>query len=104
MNIKKIIDGKKYNTETGTQLAIRENGNSRDWAYIHEELYKSPKGTYFLAYEGGPLSKYGIDVGNRQTSGSDGILLLSIEEAEDFMKNHAELEEYEREFGKVKEG
>lgn len=41
---------------------------------------------------------------NNKKSGSEGIELLSINEAKEFMLEHSSAEEYEQEFGKVEEG
>ncbi|MDT2830274.1 hypothetical protein P7H62_03700 [Vagococcus carniphilus] len=104
MKIKKIIDGKKYNTETGILLASQEYESRGSWKHLHEQLYKSVKGAYFIAYEGGPLSRYGIDIGNRQVSSSKGIYLISEEEAKEFMAKHTDADKYEKEFGNIQEG
>lgn len=102
--MEKIINNKKYSTETGVLLATYVYGEGSSWQYVCEELYRSKKGTYFMYYEGGAMSKYSESVGNRQTSGSEGIELLSINEAKDFMLEHSTAEEYEQEFGEVEEG
>jgi len=50
--MKKIINGKVYNTDTATQVAQKTNGfNSNDRWYRSEELYKTTKGNYFSVDE-----------------------------------------------------
>lgn len=102
--MEKIINGKKYSTETGVFLAKYEYSNSRDVYFVNEELYKTKNGTYFLYYEGGALSKYSVSVGNNGMDGSDGIEILTKEEAQEFMVENADVDEYEKEFGEVEEG
>ncbi|MDT2830275.1 hypothetical protein P7H62_03705 [Vagococcus carniphilus] len=102
--MEKIINGKKYSTETGESLATYEYGNATNWEYVYEELYKTKKGTYFLYYKGGAMSKYSESVGNGGSSGSAGIELLTEEEAKEFMVSYASVDEYEQEFGEVEEG
>ena len=102
--MEKIINGKKYSTETGELLATYEYSNPRDYHYVTEELYKTKKGTYFLYYKGGALSKYSVSVGNNGMDGSDGIELLTKEEAQEFMVENADVDKYEEEFGEVEEG
>ena len=57
--MKKVIDGKIYNTETATLVAEDDNGfNYSDFQYAGEELYITKKGAFFLHCEGGAMSKY----------------------------------------------
>ncbi len=50
--MRKIINGKTYNTETATKIATGNNGKSpRDCWYRTEELYKTKKGSYFICNE-----------------------------------------------------
>lgn len=57
--MKKIIDGKLYNTETATFLGDYEYSHSGDFRHMYEALYQTKKGTYFLFGDGGQLSRYG---------------------------------------------
>jgi hypothetical protein len=62
--MKKIIDGKRYNTETAEEIANYENTwNCQDFGYYSETLYKTKKGAYFLYGEGMCRSKYGTGHG-----------------------------------------
>ncbi|HCM89013.1 MULTISPECIES: hypothetical protein [Vagococcus] len=102
--MKKIINGKAYNTETGTLLATYEYGYGMDFRKVLEELYVTKKGAYFLYYFGGPSSKYGESIGNNQMSESSGIKLLSKDEAKEFMEENGDADDYEKYFGEVEEG
>ena len=79
--MKKVIDGKVYNTETATLVAEYDNGYyGGDFNKMEEALFKSPKGQFFLAGSGGPMSKYAERQGNTSSSGS-GLTLLTEQEA-----------------------
>lgn len=80
--MKKVIDGKVYNTETATRIA---GDNSSyypgDFQYEDTDLYKTKKGAFFLAGEGGPMSRWAEPLGNNGRTGGSGIEPLSLEEA-----------------------
>lgn len=87
--MKKIIDGKTYNTETATLIANWDNGcYGNDFNACEESLYVSPKGTYFLAGEGGALSKYAQSVGSNGRCGGEGMEVLSKAEALKWCEEH----------------
>lgn len=57
--MKKIINGKLYNTETAKYITDFWNGLScSDFRYFQETLYKTKKWQYFLCIEWWPMSKY----------------------------------------------
>jgi len=96
--MKKIINGKSYNTDTAEIIASFENGlGSRDFRNYSEELYKTKKGNYFLAGEGGAMTKYSRPVGNMTDGGSD-IFVLSKTEAIEWLERHGETEALEKYF------
>ncbi|MGM0157613.1 hypothetical protein IGI47_001927 [Enterococcus sp. AZ191] len=102
--MQKIIEGKKYDTETATLIATYEYSNQRDFNYCLEELYQTKKGAFFMYGEGGPLSKYAKEIGNNTTSGSCEIYLVSEEEAKEFAMENLGAEDFEEIFGEVEEG
>lgn len=57
--MKKVINGKVYNTETAEEVASYSFSNSNDFRYIREKLYRTKKGNWFLYGEGGPMTKGG---------------------------------------------
>ena len=60
--MRKVIDGKAYDTATATLLAEAENpsaDSTDDIRYWAEELYRTPAGRYFLRGNGGPMSGWG---------------------------------------------
>lgn len=82
--MKRIINGKRYNTETSTPIGVYEFGTSGDSKYLYEKLYQTKKGNYFLEYSGGAFSKYGVSTGPNLIGGSSGLLPLSVSEALDW--------------------
>lgn len=84
--MKAIIEGKRYNTETATEIASNSASTSRgDFRWFAESLYRTPRGNWFLAGAGGPMTRYARRVGNGHTSGS-GIIRLSDDEARSWLE------------------
>jgi len=78
--MKRVIDGKIYNTDTAERIGTHGYSNFRDFRYENTDLYKTKKGAWFLCGEGGPLSRWSQSRGNEQTGGS-GIEALTTTEA-----------------------
>jgi hypothetical protein len=51
--MKRVINGKLYNTETAAMVCEWSYSNRSDFNYKSEELYKTKKGAWFLFKEGG---------------------------------------------------
>ena len=86
--MKRIINGKIYNTETATLIANWSNGMYRnDFGYCYESLYVTKKGAYFVAGDGGALSRWSVSCGNGQVGGS-GIEALTEAEALEWCEVH----------------
>lgn len=101
--MKKIINGKKYDTATAKEIASYSNGLSpRDFNFWCEVLYLKRTGEFFLNGYGGPASKYSGGCGNLRTSGEK-IIPFSVAEARIWMERYASVEEYESVFGEVEE-
>ena len=93
--MKKIIDGKIYNTETATEVCSYEYGSGRmDFSYCKETLYMTPRGAWFIHGEGGPMSKYARSVSENEWTGGEGIRVLSAEEARRFIEANADIGTY----------
>ena len=101
--MKKIINGKSYNTDTATFIGEYAVGRDGDFAYFCERLYRTRKGQYFLYHEGGPNSKYGKwECGTGYWTKD--IELLDEEEAKAWGEQYMDADEYEEVFGAVEEG
>jgi len=79
--MKRVIDGKIFDTRTATRIGFTEFGTSGDHKYCYEALFKTPRGRYFLEYHGGPLSRYAVEQGPNLVGGSAGVRLLDNDEA-----------------------
>lgn len=90
--MKQIIDGKIYNTETATYIGNDYGGDG--FSSYDESLYKTPRGRYFLAGEGGPMTKYAESAGQNSWRGSKKIIVLSEEEAREWAEKHMDTDEY----------
>ena len=98
--MKRIIDGKRYDTETAEKVAWvgSWSGISRsDNTYWDAGLYRTPRGRWFLAGHGGPASLFGQPVGN-WTEGGSGIAPISEGEALRYLEHAGNIEALEQFF------
>ena len=100
--MKKIINGKLYDTDTAREVAIASNGRS-GIDRVCEILYRKRTGEYFLHGEGGAATRYGEASGDNQWTGSSKILPLSLDAARKWAESHMDADEYQAEFGPVPE-
>lgn len=97
--MKRIIEGKRYDTETATEVATWNNGRgSSDFRALTETLYRTPKGCWFLYYDGGAMTYAAVPCGNNATSGSSGINRVSENEAKVWLESHNRIEALEQYF------
>tara|TARA_R100001163_G_C5022950_1_gene165260 strand:- start:257 stop:562 length:306 start_codon:yes stop_codon:yes gene_type:complete len=94
--MKAIIDGKRYNTETATEVASRHHGTG-NFDDVSESLYRTAKGAWFLAGSGGRNSSYAQDVDSNPTSG-EGLHPLSDNEAIAWLETQNEVDALEKYF------
>ena len=101
--MKKIIDGKMYNTETAKELNYWSNNlGPRDFSHMTETLYRKKTGEFFLHGEGGARTKYAESCGHGWTSGEQ-IVPLTFAEAKEWAEENLDADEYEEIFGEVPE-
>ncbi len=80
--MKKVIEGKIYNTISATELGGRSYGtNMSDFHYVSESLYVTKNGVFFIAGEGGAMSKYSESLGQNSYCGGSGMTVLDATEA-----------------------
>jgi hypothetical protein len=104
LKMKKIINGKRYDTNTAKLMGIAKYSHPRDFRHWQEELYRKQTGEFFLYGIGGPLSPYARQTGQNQWSGDEKIRPLSLEEAQSWAEKHLDADEYEEIFGRIEEG
>lgn len=102
--MEKIINGKRYNTETATRIGDKSYGYAGDFNHYSDTLYRKRTGEFFLYGEGGPMSKYAEHPSYNETTGGEVIKPLTYEEAREWSEENLEAEKYESIFGKVDEG
>ncbi|UDM84092.1 hypothetical protein [Vagococcus fluvialis] len=85
--MKKVINGRTYNTKTSLEIASYYN-QKIGHDVLEETLYLTKKGDYFLYYYGGGLTKYAISVANNQISESKGIKVLTEKQAKNFIEKY----------------
>ena len=98
--MRKIIEGKLYDTETARMVGEWANAGSwRDFNHMEEQLYRKRTGEFFLYGEGGPATKYAVSAGQNTWSGGSRIIPLSYENARQWAEEHLDAEEYAEIFG-----
>lgn len=101
--MKKIINGRRYDTETAKFLGEDSYSNWGDFHFWEETLYQKRTGEFFLHGVGGPASKYAETVGQNQWTGGEKIIPLSFDKAREWAEKHLEADQYEGIFGPVEE-
>ena len=101
--MKKIINGRRYDTDSAKFLAEDSYSYRSDFHWWRETLYRKNTGEYFLHGEGGPASKYAEAVGMNKWSSGERIMPLSLTEAQKWAEEHLDAIEYETIFGAVEE-
>lgn len=101
--MKKIIDNRRYDTDTAKEIGCDGYSSRSDFGFWEETLYQKRTGEFFLHGIGGPASKYATTVGQNEWTGGEKIIPLSFENARDWAEKHLEADEYEAVFGPVEE-
>ena len=101
--MKKIINYKKYDTETATEIGAWSQGIAGTFEYVHESLFRKNNGEYFLHAKGGPLSVYRTYSGSNSWGGGEVIIPYTLGEAQKWAMEHMDGDAYEAEFGVVEE-
>lgn len=97
----KVINGKRYNTDTAQLMGEHSYGYPGDFDYVSEELYRKQTGEFFIHGEGGAHTSYAVAVGQNSWSGGERITPLSYAEAQKWAEEHLGGEEYDKIFGAV---
>lgn len=87
--MKRVIDGKRYDTDTATLIHDWENMYDRGNFHFYEEsLYITKKGRYFLAGSGGAMSPYSESLGGGSYGGGSGLQPISKGQALQWLEEH----------------
>lgn len=100
--MKKVINGRVYDTATAKELAVWNNDfGVGDFSHECETLYQKKTGEFFLHGKGGPMSRYATPAYGSPNGWTGGELVtpLSYEEAQKWAEARLEADEYEAIFG-----
>ena len=101
--MKKIINGKKYDTDTAEEIGYWNNGLLySDFCYIEETLYKKKTGEFFLYGIGGVMTKYAERTSGGFSSTGKAIIPLTEDKAKKWAEDYLTVGEYEEIFGEMK--
>ncbi|MBB3998402.1 hypothetical protein [Aureimonas pseudogalii] len=94
MHITKVVGGLRYDTAKAEEICRLSKGRPGDWSTEETALYRTSKGAFFLAGEGGARSRWGKRVSDGLTGG-EGLIPVTVEEARDFAEENADAETVE---------
>lgn len=100
--MKKILNGKMYNTETAVLLGNYCYSNPTDFLYVRENLYKKKTGEFFIYGEGGALTTY-AERRPDGLCGGEAIRPITENEARLWCEKHLKADEYIVIFGEPEE-
>ena len=102
--MKKIINGKKYDTETAKEIGCWDNDHPRnDFHFFEETLYQKRTGEFFIFGSGNAASKYSRSCGQNEWCGDSRIIPLEYENAWRWAEEHLDADTYEAAFDEVAE-
>ena len=105
--MKKVINNKRYDTETAKQIAetgsLEQGIGPSNACFWSETLYQKRTGEFFLFGEGGPLSKYSEPYETNGSQSGAKIIPLTLDQAKQWAEKAMDADEYEATFGPVEE-
>jgi hypothetical protein len=102
--MKKIINGKVYDTEKAKKVASWYSSYARnDFHCYEEELYKKKTGEFFLCGEGNAASPYSRSCGQNEWCGGEKIVPMTFKEAQEWAEKHLDGDDYCDIFGEPDE-
>jgi hypothetical protein len=101
--MKKIIKGKRYDTDTAKKVGEDHYLYPGDFNYWKEALYRKMTGEFFLYGEGGEASKYRERTYDGMWCSGEKITPMTLQEAQEWAEGHLSGDEYEDIFGEVDE-
>jgi hypothetical protein len=98
--MRKIINGKRYDTESARLVGEYENSLPvTDFHHVWMGLYCTPRsGQYFLAGEGGPMTRFSQSAGQNSWTGGSDIIPMTRQEALEWAERHLDSQVVENEF------
>lgn len=99
--MKKLIKGRRYDTDIAMEIGSYNYGNYGDLGHWSETLYRKRTGEFFIYGEGGPMSKYAKSLGQNEWSGSEDIIPVSTEAAQRWAEEYLDGDTVEKVFGAI---
>jgi hypothetical protein len=102
--VKRIINGKTYNTETATHICdLGCEYHRGDFKWHDTAMYRTKGGAFFLAGDGGAMSMWSQSVGQNSWGPGKGIKPLDKERALGLLEAEEQTDAIERWFGEQPE-
>lgn len=101
--MKKIINGKKYDTDTAEEVGCWSNHQYGSFDFCEETLYRKKNGEFFLEGYGGPLTCYREACGSNEWRSGTQIIPMTESEAREWAMEYLDGDEFEEIFGIVEE-
>ena len=104
--MRKVINGKSYNTQTATAIGSATWGGTYETDRIHETLFRKRSGEYFLHGEGGANTAYRVyDKDAGQWVKGDKIVPFTYGEAKEWARKNVDADTFKKLFGrKIEDG
>lgn len=97
--MKKVVDGKMYNTETAELVHGWSNGRGySDFKHREKTLYLTKKGSWFIYHSGGAMTDMAKSAGDNSYSGSSDIEPVTRKDAARFLETHDGVDALEKYF------
>jgi hypothetical protein len=98
--MKKIINGRRFDTATAILIGETSSGAGYDW--YEERLFKTQRsGAYFLTGKGHARSRYATNLGGGSWGPGDALTPMTRDEAFAWAQENLSADLVEREFGDV---
>lgn len=96
----RVIDGKRYNTETAVEVAdISGNHFTSDFKWDDTRLYRTKNGTWFIAGRGNAMSRWASPAQGGGWCPGKGLVPIGDDEAREVLERHNETAALEQYFG-----
>lgn len=97
--MRKIIKGKRYDTEKAECVASASHGYKSDFHYWAEDLYRTPRGNWFLVGEGNALSRYSVPGAQHgSTAPGEKLIPMTNDDAKQWLEEQGETAMLEEHF------
>ena len=97
--MKATINGFRYDTDKATEIGYASHGYQGDFSHWTATLYVTKRAKhFFLAGEGGPMTRWARRVEQNSYSSGEGIVVLSREEALEWAQQNLTVDEIEAGF------